>query len=50
VGGARPGDVVASACLQTSVGGTPSGLRGVASSLHVANGKVVILEKELKAG
>lgn len=43
------GDVVASAFLQTPQGRTPSDLRGAATRLYVAGGKVAILGKELKA-
>lgn len=45
----RPADVVASAFLQTPAGGTPSGLRGAATGLHVADGRVAILGEKLKA-
>lgn len=48
-GGTRFGDVVASAFLQTPQGRTPSDLRGAATRLYVAGGKVAILGKELKA-
>lgn len=45
----RSGDVVASVFLQIPAGGTPSGLRGAATGLHVADGKVAVLGEKLKA-
>lgn len=45
----RPRDVVASAFPQTPASRTLSGHREAASGLHVADGNVTILGKELKA-
>lgn len=45
--GTRTGDVVASAFPQTPTGGT-AGLRGAATRLHVADGNVTTVGKELK--